>query len=136
VICSGIDCDRPAHARGLCAKHYSRWGRHRDPERVDPIEGRPPKHGVPGYHAAHKRVMRARGRAAGYICSGGCGRAAQHWALVATPVLFDIDIGLGYSLDINDYSPLCVPCHHDHDGIGIGLTLERGAHGRIVGRQL
>lgn len=35
-ICSILDCERPALARGWCNKHYSRWKRHGDPVNLPP----------------------------------------------------------------------------------------------------
>jgi hypothetical protein len=31
IVEHGIPCDKPAKARGLCAKHYQRWQKYGDP---------------------------------------------------------------------------------------------------------
>lgn len=33
MTCKEDDCDRKAHARGMCQMHYMRWDRANDPER-------------------------------------------------------------------------------------------------------
>ena len=130
MICAvtenGQKCGRRTHARELCTKHLARWRTHKDPLHIDP-KGRPPKYGTPGYQAAHKRVARLCGRASGHLCE--CGRPARHWALAVAPTLFDVDSGLGYSLDPEEYRPLCVACHYRFDGQEIR---SRDSHGRIA----
>lgn len=129
MICTIEGCGRRAHARGWCHRHWSRWSRHGDPLRVDPINGRPPKYGIPGYDAAHKRVVRSRGSATTYTCVR-CGSAAKHWALTSAPLLFDADKGLGYSLNVDDYAPMCVPCHYRFDG---KRCVQDPRSGRVLG---
>jgi len=112
--------------------HLQRWIKHNDPLHIEPLTGRPPKNGVPGYDSIHKRLTRERGRAATFACTG-CGAPAAHWALALTDApLYDERNGMGYSLDPDDYTTLCVPCHHEQDDIGIGSTLGRDALGRIT----
>jgi hypothetical protein len=36
LICAVKSCERQAHARGLCGKHYQRWRVHGDPEWIAP----------------------------------------------------------------------------------------------------
>jgi hypothetical protein len=58
-----------------------------------------------GYLAMHERVYRARGSASVYPCEH-CGDAERkhHWASVS-----------GNYADVNDFIPLCVPCHSTFD---------------------
>jgi len=60
---------------------------------------------VLGYSSLHYRVSAARGKAAGYLCEGGCGRAAGYWATIHGRS--------GESPD--DYVPLCSSCHIEYD---------------------
>lgn len=39
-MCSVTGCDRQAHSRTYCTKHYQRWRKHGDPERVEIISSR------------------------------------------------------------------------------------------------
>jgi hypothetical protein len=74
----------------------------------------------PGYAAAHARIKTERGLPSQHRCAH-CGRGAQDWALIA---------GKGqsrrgkqrrpstefvYSLDPDDYIPLCHRCHMKYD---------------------
>lgn len=72
---------------------------------------------VPGYRVAHARVQAARGPASAYVCE--CGSQAADWAYQCTDPdeLIDIVNGtpLRYSLDSDQYLPMCRPCHRRYD---------------------
>jgi len=108
-------CGKRVAAHSYCAKHLKRWETHGDPMVIGERNGRPPKYGVPGYGAAHRRTMRARGRASEHLCVS-CDGPARQWALAVLPIMHDVDTGLGYSLDPNDYVPMCISCHYKADG--------------------
>lgn len=70
------------------------------------------------YHAIHKQISRARGRAAEYRCQGqGCANQATQWAYDHKDpyeVLGTYDSTgrlTAYSLDPDHYLPLCRACH-------------------------
>jgi hypothetical protein len=71
------------------------------------------------YTGVHYRIVAARGKAARYKCTH-CGSQAEEWAYDHTdPNERRNQIGRDkcpFSLDINRYMPLCVPCHHKFDG--------------------
>lgn len=52
----------------------------------------------------HKDVYAARGKAAEHECARGCGRQALDWANVS-----------GEYRDVDDFEPLCRPCHQRQD---------------------
>lgn len=54
------------------------------------------------YRAAHSRVERARGKAAGHLCK--CGRPAYDWANLT-----------GEFSNVNDYEPMCRTHHRAYD---------------------
>ena len=56
------------------------------------------------YHAAHRAVKRARGRAFGCAHCGTTEDRMYHWANIS-----------GNYWDVNDYINLCVPCHDKYD---------------------
>lgn len=58
------------------------------------------------YRLRHKRYQRMHGRAASYLCEGGCGATAQQWATVHGRI--------GYKL-YADIVPLCQHCHRLYD---------------------
>jgi len=59
------------------------------------------------YSGLHRRVYRARGKAAHRPCAH-CGKQARHWAhLHSEP-----------PGDVMSYTPLCVPCHRRYDNGG------------------
>lgn len=72
------------------------------------------------YHAAHKRIRLARGRAADHACID-CGGPARDWAFNHdTPeerVRVDPVFGRTYSMDPDDYDPRCHSCHMKYDGV-------------------
>lgn len=124
VECSITDCDTTVYARGWCKRHYSRWNRLGDPLRViTPVRaGVPHGHRVaePSYDTVHKRLKRRRGLATQYHCS--CGKEAQEWACTSNKNAEGVN-GRGdpvrYSYSMDDYSPLCRPCHYRLDKVGV-----------------
>lgn len=75
------------------------------------------------YTAAHRRVMRARGKAREHPCVE-CGKPADEWSLnketVGTIAVFKKNRrgkveDFSYSDNDNDYSPRCRPCHSRYD---------------------
>lgn len=72
-----------------------------------------------GYGAAHDRVKRLHGPADRHQCVD-CGSRAQHWSYDHTDPDERYEEGLSarpvaYSLDVEHYSPRCVPCHKRYD---------------------
>lgn len=78
---------------------------------------RPPQSATySGIHAALKRV---RGKASAYRCIK-CANGAHEWALVATgDNLPRSQGGQAFSLNLDDYAPMCRGCHRRHDKAGI-----------------
>lgn len=71
------------------------------------------------YNSAHYRVKRAKGGAAARPCAH-CGGPAEDWALSHDAAVTHVgDDGHGnpvrYSGDVDDYIPLCRPCHRRYD---------------------
>lgn len=111
--CSVDGCEKPRKCRdGLCGMHH---------ERVR-------KHGSPGvrirahwtgdaatYAAVHQRLRRERGRARDHRC-GDCDRPAAQWSYSRTggPGHRESETG-PYSVDLDDYTARCVPCHKKFD---------------------
>lgn len=110
-------CGRPSVAAGFCSAHYSRQWKYGD---VGSPEIRPHRvNGVPAYNAAHRAVTKARGSASTHECIA-CGGPAKHWALRPDAKLILVDAwshnkGLSYSLDVDDYWPMCVRHHRAMD---------------------
>lgn len=77
-------------------------------------EGRKRKE-VVGYRAAHLRVDAAKGKASEHRCV--CGSPAREWSLDPLAVhTYEDGQGRVWSMNIDDYSAYCVPCHRDRDG--------------------
>lgn len=121
--CSIEDCDKPVKSRAMCQMHWNRWKRHGDPTVVTRSWGHGKTAEKVGYGAAHRRVYRAKGRAADYQCQH-CGSRAKQWAYdhAAPQAMTELVIVRGvltplqYSIDPSHYIPLCQPCHRVHDG--------------------
>lgn len=62
------------------------------------------------YYGALKRLREARGKASEHACHE-CGAVAYRWVLVGEATHHDADHGWAYSLDHDDYVPLCGRCH-------------------------
>lgn len=131
-------CQGKYHGRGLCASHHGRL-RSGDlrADVSDRRKGRPPKGGIPGYDAAHKRVTRSLGPAANFICVD-CGGAAAEWSytggdpdeVTTRPDLRPCEhAGLVYSLNPAYYAPRCRPCHRSKD---LSLVRPRDQAGRFA----
>lgn len=116
--CMVAGCANPVRHRGVCTKHYSFLRRYGLTEllRITP-DWRPRRRGTnhpmwsgdeAGYHAVHARLRKERGKAREHLCA--CGKQAKHWAYK-----HGSGNGLKYSLDMNDYEPMCVSCHRKLD---------------------
>lgn len=65
------------------------------------------------YQSMHRRIVRLYGPASSHPCLAFCGNDARHWAYIG----LGHDSGeLRYSESLDDYIPLCVPCHRRFDG--------------------
>lgn len=99
-------------AQMLCRSHYHRAYRMLRSPSGRATDGRgAPLQDLVGYFGAHTRVRDRFGLASLYCCEL-CPDRAGEWALLpsVTPLLCPIT-GLRYSLDPEDYVPLCVSCH-------------------------
>lgn len=103
---------------------------HPDPRRVE----------IPAYHAVHQRIGHERGSASRHPCKR-CGEPAEQWAYLggdpdAQSDADGKDAGLTYSLDLNQYVPLCRCCHGKYDrAIHVEQNGDRTATS-LVGRAL
>lgn len=117
--CTVGGCDRPFYAKDMCSMHYKRL----DPNTNGKYDRRGEKNpgwvGVAaGYGTAHGRVRRARGPASQHLCQG-CGEGADQWAYDNADTEEKRGLVNGsevrYSLSVEHYLPLCVPCHKSFD---------------------
>mgnify|MGYP000844633876 CR=1 FL=1 len=88
------------------------------------VGGRPPVGDVPGYAAAHSRVVARYGKASKHACAH-CGDPATDWALVGGDLIEPegrANAGMRYSLDPDDYVALCRAngCHAAYDAANAG----------------
>lgn len=118
LTCRSPQCSRPVAYRSqrLCRHHYLLTRRRLGPpaERVTDGRGAARREHV-GYQAAHDRNEERHGLAGRYRCEL-CRHRAAHWALppsLASEVC--PDTGLRYSLEPEDYMPLCRSCHSSLD---------------------
>ena len=131
-VCQVDGCEAGHHAHGYCSKHANALAKYGDPlGKGGPITGRPPRGGVPGYAAAHKRVRRALGAPSEHQCIQCQGPAAE-WAyqggdpdeLTTDPAIRKQEHpGLAYSLSADYYKPMCVRCHRAMDGSLLALLV-------------
>ena len=126
------ECGEKAYGRGMCKNHYMQDYYKRNPDkreaqrqysrnyvRPDGLPLKPVKE-VVGYFQAHRRVKALRGAPSQHTCAA-CGNRAQEWSLlpgkgelIETIRGFD----LPYSLNPDNYTPMCVPCHRAQDNAG------------------
>jgi hypothetical protein len=130
--CSVDDCNRPHFGHGYCLLHYRRVrkGGHPDFIAHQRRDANPSWKGDDaGYNAAHDRVRRWRGPARAQTCAA-CGAPARHWAYRHDDLNERRDDrGYAYSLDVDHYDPMCVPCHKrsDLERLGLACTDRAGA---------
>lgn len=116
AACRVEGCPSLVHGRGLCGAHIRRERLYGDPLRlcIDPPLRRGEEHWYwkgeqVGYGAALARLRNARGKASDYPCRD-CSAPAFRWVLVGQATRED-SRGRTYSLDHDDYAPLCARCH-------------------------
>lgn len=116
-LCSVESCGQKYYGRGYCEKHYNRWKTHGDPT-VVLTGGRPSLAGYPTFAGLHRRLYRARGRAAEHPCVD-CGKRARDWSYKhGDPNEKTQVIGgetVPYSLNLDQYEPRCRACHMKFD---------------------
>lgn len=122
VGCSVEGCERKHAANGLCHTHDVRrqkWG--------DPSVVRRPRWNSPlGYSGVHQLLRAQRGSATKHPCVT-CGGPAKQWAYLHTdPDQRESEWG-PYSLDLEHYTAMCVPCHKRFDlaRLRVSVTLDR-----------
>lgn len=88
------------------------------------------------YVSIHNRLRRVRGPARLLTCAE-CGKSAEQWAYDH----LDPDERTGensgrrtvrYSIDLDHYQPLCVPCHRTADGVDLWLGRPNSTHSAPV----
>lgn len=131
-LCTIQGCERKLMSRGWCSMHYYRWYRTGDTGEAAPratVTWTPTgknHHAWKGdevsYQAAHRRLIRSRGKATEHRCVD-CGAQAQEWSYrgdspreqVGPNYAGDRVIECAYSSDPMDYDPRCIPCHRAND---------------------
>jgi hypothetical protein len=121
-ICYVSDCTNKRTKGRWCAKHEARIRRHGDPDQVmhqrdrniPKGEAHPFWNHQGSYVAVHLRLRKARGRAKDHECVE-CQTPARQWALT-----HNRDKALSapqgpFSLNLDDYEPMCVRCHKTMD---------------------
>jgi hypothetical protein len=117
--CAVEGCDRPNHCGGYCLKHLRRVRKHGDPQMVTPREGSDHYHWAGDditYSGLHQRVRNIRGPASTHQCVD-CFGPAHDWSYDNTGIgeREDVNRGMKYSTDIQQYSPRCSMCHRAFD---------------------
>ena len=119
--CTIEGCEKAdAGSHGLCPMHHTRDKRNGSPTA---LRGPKVSRGADNwnwtgddvtYHAQHLRLKSTRGPASNYKCTG-CGDTAAQWAYDnADPSARTSKWGM-YSVDIEHYKPMCIPCHKKAD---------------------
>lgn len=115
----GCHIEASSHYRPMCPKHEIRVARHGDPHilKFHTAFGadNPNWSGSDvGYTGAHDRVRQALGTASSHTCVE-CERPALHWAYDhSCPDEKTSEVG-PFSVDLDRYHPMCVPCHKKFD---------------------
>lgn len=126
-VCSAPDCELIEDGNaGLCKKHDTRRRRHGDPATVIHPDDRKLRRGPAhphwnaggSYSATHQRLRKRSGRASEYRCVK-CGNAAAQWAYQHGSKHEQVELVDGvllpFSSNLDDYAPMCVPCHKRMD---------------------
>lgn len=129
LLCNIVPCGKPAkrgpngntNGKGMCSMHLERERRNGSPYVVTKVH-REFGHNKPDYRLAHRRIEQARGKAADQDCVD-CGSPAQGWAYNHSGISEVEGFGSGrgkntwmtYSYDVDQYEPMCVPCHKKFD---------------------
>lgn len=117
--CSVAGCQLRYFKSGYCGKHLYRWRNYGNPLARD--TSGPPNHwrGPATYSQMHKNVRRKRGPASLYPCEHCWSARAHHWAYDHSehddPAERFAPTAGPFSVDVNRYRPLCVPCHTTFD---------------------
>lgn len=120
--CDVPGCEQKHFGRGYCQMHLRRLKTNGDPLRVRKVGQAPgPDHPLwrgdaITYGGAHRRVERHCGKATEYACSA-CDGPAREWAYIHGSLAeqIDPDTGKPFSADVDDYAPMCAPCHRHYD---------------------
>lgn len=116
--CTVAGCSKPVASNKMCSMHRARQDRHGSPEIVTkPVLGSAWLDTADSYATAHARVNNIRGMA--HMCER-CGNRAcdrrYQWAIKLSAQATAKHSRFGpYSMDINDYEQLCIPCHKSMD---------------------
>jgi hypothetical protein len=102
-VCTIEGCASPHSGLGWCKAHYDRWLRWGDPTYV------PPASWPETYGGMHKRVGSERGSASHLTCE--CGAPAEHWAYDHQDPDERQSPRGPFSLKVEHYHAMCVPCH-------------------------
>ena len=113
-VCVIEGCDEPHQARGWCKTHYNAWYAHGDPRLIS----RRAAPDANSYYAVHSRLKKRWGSPDRYRCVL-CGTCASQWACWRNKSECRNERKGGrivpYSVNIEDYAPLCWECHRDLD---------------------
>lgn len=114
--CQIPGCDRPYCSRGVCQSHWEKAKRQGLLDQLPRVVRLKSKN----YMDAHRRVKRARGRAAEYMCVD-CGGRAEDWSYIGAAPDEMRDKWGPFSYDVNSYEARCRPCHlrFDHPPVDI-----------------
>lgn len=114
-ICVVEGCSNPYESAGYCAPHRKRVLALGDPGPAT-IKPRTVSDEDATYETVHIRVKLQRGPARNYPCVS-CGKQARDWAYDHTDPneRSDPNGSRPYSLDLDCYRAMCVPCHRAFD---------------------
>lgn len=113
-MCKIEGCERPVKARLMCSLHYKRWQRTGNPsiKTVPNFKGDNAR-----YLAIHVRLRNTYGNPAKHLCIDCLGQASE-WAYLHTgETKYDFvgNYKVPYSTNLDDYGPMCRPCHSTMD---------------------